>query len=192
MENSKTKPAESKTPKEIALHYMTTLVDVARESFLILSADLKVISANPMFYETFKVEPTETEKNYVYELGNGQWNIAELKSLFEEILPKQNVVRNYEVMHDFETIGRKTMLLNARQIDTVQLIILAIEDITVRKSLEEQLAEHTKSLETIVSDRTKELASRVKELEQMNKVMVGREMKMIELKAELDKLKKFR
>ena len=101
MENSKTKPAESKTPKEIALHYMTTLVDVARESFLILSADLKVISANPMFYETFKVEPTETEKNYVYELGNGQWNIEELQSLLEEILPKKKIVRNYEVMHDF-------------------------------------------------------------------------------------------
>ena len=192
MENSKIKPAESKNPKEIALHYMTTLVDVAHESFLILSAELKVISANPMFYETFKVEPKETENSYVYELGNGQWNIEELKSLLEEILPKRKVVRNYEVVHDFETIGRKTILLNARQIDTVQLIVLALEDISVRKNLEEQLAEHTRSLETIVADRTKDLASRVQELEKMNKVMVGREMKMIELKTELDKLKKIR
>jgi len=82
------------------------------------------------------------------------------------------------------------MLLNARQIDADQLIILAIEDITARKSLEEQLAEHTRSLETIVAERTKELAGRVQELERINKVMVGREMKMIELKKEIDNLKK--
>jgi|SRR3989338_11599574 len=176
--------------KELAIHYMKTLVDVARESFLILGADLKVISANPMFYDTFRVEPGETENRYVYKLGNGQWNIVELKSLLEEILPEKKIVKNYEVAHDFETIGRKTMLLNARQIDADQLIILAIEDITARKSLEEQLAEHTRSLETIVAERTKELAGRVQELERINKVMVGREMKMIELKKEIDNLKK--
>jgi len=178
--------------KELAIHYMKTLVDVARESFLILGADLKVISANPMFYDTFRVEPGETENRYVYKLGNGQWNIVELKSLLEEILPEKKVVRNYEVTHVFLEIGKKTMLLNARQIVAVQLIILAIEDITDRKSLEEKLADHAKVLEITVSARTKELAGRVQELERMNKVMVGREMKMIELKKEIENLKKSR
>ena len=190
MENNKAKPGQSKKQQKIALHYMETLVDVARESFLILNADLKVISANPMFYDTFRVEPGETENRYVYKLGNGQWNIVELKSLLEEILPEKKVVRNYEVTHVFLEIGKKTMLLNARQIVAVQLIILAIEDITDRKSLEEKLADHAKVLEITVSARTKELAGRVQELERMNKVMVGREMKMIELKKEIDNLKK--
>src|SRR3989338_8077597 len=192
MENNKAKPGQSKKQQKIALHYMETLVDVARESFLILNADLKVISANPMFYDTFRVEPGETENRYVYKLGNGQWNIVELKSLLEEILPEKKVVRNYEVTHVFLEIGKKTMLLNARQIVAVQLIILAIEDITDRKSLEEKLADHAKVLEITVSARTKELAGRVQELERMNKVMVGREMKMIELKKEIENLKKSR
>jgi two-component system CheB/CheR fusion protein len=121
--------------KAIALHYMKTLVDVAREPFLVLDADLRVIFANPVFYETFQVKPVDTEERFIYELGNGQWNIPELKKLLEEILPKEKTVKNYKVTHLFEKIGEKTMLLNAGQIDAVKLIILALEDTSLRRSL---------------------------------------------------------
>jgi len=190
MKKTKVISDASEDSREQALHYMQTLVDVARESFLILDADLRVISANPTFYQVFKVLPKQTENTFLYRLGNGQWNIPELRSLFEEILPKKKDIRNYEVNHNFEKIGGKTMLLNARQIDSVKLIILAIEDITERKGLEKKLADYSKGLETTVVKRTKELVSRMEELERVNKIMVGREMKMIELKAELAKLKK--
>ena len=126
--------------KKIALHYMQTLVEVARESFIILNSDLTVISANPIFYQNFQVKPVQTENKFLYDLGNGQWDIPELRRLLEEILPKKRVVKNYEVMHIFETIGQKTILLNARQIDSEQLIILAMEDITERKRLEGKLS----------------------------------------------------
>ena len=171
---------------------METLVDVARESFLILDPKLKVISANPIFYETFRVSKEQTEHKFIYELGNGQWNISELKSLMEEILPRNDIVKDYQVTHVFETIGNKTMLLNAKQVDSVQLIILAIEDITVRKDLEKKLAEYAQGLEVKVAQRTEELETKLKELERINKIMVGRELKMVELKAELEKLKKTR
>ena len=190
MKKTKVISDASEDSREQALHYMQTLVDVARESFLILDADLRVISANPTFYQVFKVLPKQTENTFLYRLGNGQWNIPELRSLFEEILPKKKDIRNYEVNHNFEKIGGKTMLLNARQIDSVKLIILAIEDITERKGLEKKLADYSKGIETTVVKRTKELVSRMEELERVNKIMVGREMKMIELKAELAKLKK--
>ena len=189
MKKTKVISDASEDSREQALHYMQTLVDVARESFLILDADLRVISANPTFYQVFKVLPKQTENTFLYRLGNGQWNIPELRSLFEEILPKKKNIRNYEVNHNFEKIGGKTMLLNARQIDSVKLIILAIEDITERKGLEKKLADYSKGIETTVVKRTKELVSRMEELERVNKIMVGREMKMIELKAELAKLK---
>lgn len=173
--------AESKT---IALHYMQTLVDVARESFLILDAELRVISANPIFYETFQVKKKDTENAFIYELGNTQWDIPELRKLLEEILPKGKVVKNYQVTHSFETIGAKTMLLNAGQIDAVQLIILAIEDITERKQFEAKMLEHTKNCEAKVMKSTEELTARIAELESLNKTMIGRELKMIELKKE--------
>lgn len=190
MGNNKINTDESQDSKELALHYMETLVEVARESFLILDSSLRVISANPVFYQTFQVDPMQTEGRLLYELGNGQWNIAELRSLLEQILPEKKVIKNYEVVHNFELIGNKTMLLNARQIDAVQLIILAIEDITVRKGLEEKLSEYTKGLEVKVAERTQELADRVKELETLNKTMTGRELKMVELKKEIENLQK--
>lgn len=188
--NIKIKQNKLSEARKLALHYMKTLVEVAREAFLIIDPSLRVISANTMFYQSFGVLPKQTENKFIYELGNGQWNIAELKSLLEEILPKKKVVKNYEVSHTFPKIGEKTMLLNARQIDSVQLIILAIEDITDRKILEDRLVEHSKGLEAKVVERTAQLASRVKELEALNKTMVGRELKMVELKEEIENLKK--
>ncbi|MDP3973691.1 MAG: PAS domain-containing protein [Candidatus Daviesbacteria bacterium] len=178
--------------KKLALHYMQTLVDVARESFLILDSDLRVISANPVFYSDFQVSPEQTENALLYNLGNGQWNIPELRKLLEEILPEKKVVRDYIVTHVFESIGKKTVVLNARQIDTVQLIILAMEDITEKSNLEQKLTEYTSGLEVQITQRTKELADRVKELEKSNKIMVGRELKMVELKKEIEQLKKSR
>jgi len=179
-----------KESKELALHYMKTLVDVARESFLILDSSLMVLEANPTFYHSFKVTPKETENIVLYKLGNGQWNIPELRSLLEKILPEKKEVRDYAVTHTFETIGEKTILLNARRIDSSQLIILAMEDITSKKNLENKLAERTKDLEVKVAKHTEELADRIKELEAINKTMVGRELKMVELKKEIENLKK--
>lgn len=179
----------SNDTKEQAFHYMKTLVDVARESFLILDADLRVISGNPTFYENFKVSPAQTEGVLVYELGNGQWNIVKLRDLLEKILPEKKAVRDYEVTHIFETIGQKTIMLNAKQIDSVKLIIVAMEDITEKKGLEEKLVEYTKMLEDKVSERTLDLADKVKQLESLNVAMIGRENKMADLKEEIKDLK---
>lgn len=178
--------------KETALTLMKTLVDVARESFLILDSDLRVVLANPTFYENFKVSPAHTENVFLSELGNGQWDISTLRSLLKEVLPKKKVVKDFEVTHTFQKIGTKTILLNARQIDigVAHMIVLAMEDITMRKELEQKLADYTASLEQTVANRTREIAERVKELELLNRVMVGRELKMIELKQELEALKK--
>lgn len=189
MNNDNNNPNDLVESKELAMHYMKTLVEVARESFMILDASLVVISANPIFYQTFQVQLEETEGRFIYELGNGQWSIPELKRLLEEILPQKKVVKDYEVGHIFQTIGKKVMLLNARQIDSVQLIILAIEDITDKKNLEEKLAGYTKELEVKVAQRTAEISNRVRELERINKMMVGRELKMVELKEQISKLK---
>lgn len=127
--------------------YAESIVHTIPDSLLVLQTDLRVKTANDTFYQTFGAHPAETEGRLIYELGNGQWDIPELRTLLEEILPTNKVFIGYEVDHVFETIGRRTMLLNGRQLDHAQLILLAITDITGRKQAEESLREAQESLE---------------------------------------------
>ncbi len=114
--------------------YLESIVDTIRESLLVLDKDFRVISANTTFYKHFKVNPQQTENVLVYELGNKQWDIPELRKLLEEILPTHNPFNDFRVEHKFPHIGKKVMLLNARQIKAKgtwkDRILLAIEDIT--------------------------------------------------------------
>jgi len=123
--------------------YAESIVETVREPLLVLDADLKIISANRNFYRTFKVTPGETIGSFIYDLGNKQWDIPRLRELLQEVLPKKEAFDYFEVDHNFQDIGHKIMLLNARQIyrkDTgTQLILLAIEDITERRLIEEKL-----------------------------------------------------
>jgi PAS domain S-box-containing protein len=125
-----------------AREYAEDIVETLREPLVVLNSDLKVLTANDSFYSTFKVSPEETIGKFIYELGNRQWDIPKLRVLLEEILPHNLVFYDYEVEHDFQGIGRKTILLNARQIFRKNIgsniILLAMEDITVRKYLEEE------------------------------------------------------
>lgn len=179
---------------EVAWTYIRTVVDTVREPFLILDGKLVVLSANKTFYSTFHTTQKVTEGKHVYMLGNGQWNIPRLKILLEDILPKNTYFEDFKVEHEFPIIGHKIMILNARQVFTTThdkpIILLAIEDVTKQVTLENQLKEYTKQLTLEVAKRTSELEKRVKELERVNKIMIGREMKMIELKSELKKYKK--
>lgn len=179
---------------EVAWTYIRSVVDTLREPFLILDERLQVLSANKTFYAVFQVKPEDTEGKLVYKLGNGQWDIPKLKILLEDILPKNTFFEDFRVEHVFPKIGKRIMILNARQIFTADhdrpIMLLAMEDITKQVQLEDQLKEFTKTLTLEVAKRTQELEIRVLELEKLNKVMVNRELKMIELKQELLKFKK--
>jgi PAS domain S-box-containing protein len=100
---------------------------------LVLDEKLRVQTANKSFCKGFKISERETVNRLVYELGNGQWNIPELRTLLEEVLPRKNSFKDFEVTHEFQSIGRRTMLLSGRQVDHLQRILLFIEDITERR-----------------------------------------------------------
>jgi PAS domain S-box-containing protein len=121
------------------------IFETVREPILVLNSDLTVVWANSKFYHTFNVTPDETIGRIIYDLGKQQWNIPGLRTLLEEILKKENCFYNYEVEHVFPDIGRKIMQLNARRI-TLEgigsgLILLAIEDVTGRRQLENIIEE---------------------------------------------------
>ncbi|TJZ59918.1 PAS domain-containing protein [Sphingobacterium olei] len=122
--------------------YMNSIVETIRESLVVLDTELKVLSVNEAFLQTFKVTRTETAGKTLYELGNRQWDIDDLRKLLEEILPSNNPVLDFEVEHDFPHIGKKIMLLNAHRVELEgefkDRILLAIEDITDRRKIEKR------------------------------------------------------
>jgi formate hydrogenlyase transcriptional activator len=128
---------------EKAQRYTESIVETIREPLIVLTPDLRVISANHSFYETFQVTPGETEGRFVYSIGDHQWDIPGLRKLLEEIVPQNTHFNNFEVSHEFPVIGRRTMLLNARRIyregKSTEMILLVIEDITERRQSEEAL-----------------------------------------------------
>ncbi|MFA5311351.1 MAG: PAS domain-containing protein [Candidatus Omnitrophota bacterium] len=145
-----------------ALAYAENIVDTVREPLLILDADLKVVSANRSFYKVFNVKPEDTHKQHIYSLGNRQWDIPKLRELLEEILPKTTSFDNFEVEHDFPDVGKRIMLLNARKIyrkfNHTRLILLAIEDITEHRRIEDSLEKTIKELVIIKKSTQKALS----------------------------------
>jgi PAS domain S-box-containing protein len=133
------------------------IVETIREPLLVLDSDLKVILANQSFYDSFKVKPEETVGQLIYDLGNKQWDIPKLRELLETILPEKTSFDDYEVEHDFATIGKRVMLLNARQIEQAmgkeRIILLAIEDITERKLAEKTAIDERNFSNTLIANQ---------------------------------------
>ncbi|WP_363299759.1 PAS domain-containing protein [Altibacter sp.] len=94
-----------------------------------------------------------------------------------------------------ENVNEETLTVNANETRIIstkktrfiddsgtKFLIGTIRDITGRKKDEEELEKHKNNLEEIVKLRTEEVNSKNTELQRMNKLFVGRELKMKELK----------
>ncbi len=138
--------------------YSEGIVETIRVPLVVLDGELRVLSCNPAFYETFHMCARETVGQLLYELGNHEWNIPELRRLLEDILPHQTQVSAYAVTHEFKGIGERTVLLSARviprQAERDNQILLAIEDVTDRTRAERELKRINAELDLRVADRT--------------------------------------
>jgi two-component sensor histidine kinase len=139
------------------------IVDAIREPLLVLDPDLRVIVASRSFYRTFAVTPRKTEGRQLFELGDGQWNIPGLRILLEDVIPKRRTVEAYEVEHEFPTIGRRVMLLNARRVfdenGSASAILLAIEDVTRRRETEREKDELLQQKEILLQEMQHRVAN---------------------------------
>jgi two-component system CheB/CheR fusion protein len=119
--------------------YAEAIVETIRQPLLTLDAELRVQSANRAFYTLFQVPAEDTRNTRIYDLGNGQWNTPALRKLFEDVLPENAVIEDFVVEHNFENLGRRIMLINARKLQRPgrpDLILVAIDDITTRSRAE--------------------------------------------------------
>jgi chemotaxis protein methyltransferase CheR len=129
------------------------IVNTIHEPFLVLDHEFRVMAASRSFYETFKVDPDETQDCLLYDLGDGQWDIPALRILLETIIPEKTAMDDFQVDHDFPGLGRRIMLLNARKVlyekSPVATILLAFTDVTERRAVErekDQLLARTEDL----------------------------------------------
>ncbi|HYI94395.1 MAG TPA: ATP-binding protein [Bryobacteraceae bacterium] len=133
------------------LAYAESIVDTVREPLVVLDSELRVRTASRAFYETFSVSKQETEGQFIYDLGNGQWNIPALRTLLEKMLPLAKSMKDFEVEHEFPTLGIRVMLLNARILwrhgNHSELVLLAIDDITERKRLSEAMVRSNEDMQ---------------------------------------------
>lgn len=117
-----------------------SIFETVQNPLLVLDAAFQVQQANPAFYRFFRVTPEETLHHFLYDLGNGQWNIPQLRVLLEELLPKNTHFHNFEVTHAFPDIGQRTLLLNARRVvhsrPPSARILLAFDDVTAQRHME--------------------------------------------------------
>jgi two-component system CheB/CheR fusion protein len=148
------------------LDFAEAIVETVREPLVILNHNLTVVSANKAFYETFQARPQETEGHLIYDLGKGQWNIPELRELLDNILPAHSTFRDFEVVREFADVGRKVMLLNAREVfdanAQARTILLAIEDTTERKRAEDALKATNAELQNFAYALTHDLQEPVR------------------------------
>jgi two-component system CheB/CheR fusion protein len=119
--------------KEEALALSENIIQTLREPFLVLDGKLQIISTNSAFYSGFKSTREKTLGKYIYDLGNRQWDIPDLRRLLEEIIPRDNKLDNFEVVHEFPEIGIRRFLLNARKVKqgkgTGEYILIAFENV---------------------------------------------------------------
>jgi len=140
-----------------------TIVDTIRDPLLVLDQDLRVVTANRAFYRTFQMKRQDVEGHPVYGLGDGEWDIPELRLLLEDVAPQHAVMEAYAVERDFSGIGRRSMLLNAREVfnqsNAHKLILLAIEDVTARRAAERDLTELLQQKEMLLQEMQHRVAN---------------------------------
>jgi chemotaxis protein methyltransferase CheR len=139
------------------------IVDTIRDPLLVLDQHLHVVTANRAFYRMFMMNRQDVQGRPVYELGDGQWDILELRLLLKDVAPHHTAMEAFEVEQDFPVIGRRTMLLNAREVcnqrNTRKLILLAIEDVTDRRAAEREIAGLLRQKEMLLQEMQHRVAN---------------------------------
>ena len=138
---------------QLDLAYFQSIVDTLREPVVVLSQELKVVSANRAFYRVFKGTAEDTVDHPIYEIGDGQWNNDALRSLLEDIVPNNSVFDDFEIVQAFPNLGKRHILLNARKIyrpgNNTDTLLLAFEDVTAKRQAEAIAATYLQELETL-------------------------------------------
>lgn len=137
-----------------ARDFAMSVIETASAPLLVLDTDLRIKAANPAFRRVFHISAGDAEGRFLYTIGNGFWNLPRLREVLQRILPENKAVHDFEVHTDFPGFRHRVFLLNARQLDGLQQILLGIDDITERKELDLKLAAIVESSDDAIVSKT--------------------------------------
>jgi len=127
---------------EVSEAYLASIVETVRESLVVLNQEMKVLSVNEHFCQFFKLTEDEVKGKGLFDISQGEWNVEELEDLLHNVLPSNNPFEGFEFDNTFAHIGRKVLMLNARQVTLrgkyQDRILLAIEDKTDERDAEQR------------------------------------------------------
>jgi two-component system, chemotaxis family, CheB/CheR fusion protein len=117
-----------------ARRFAEAIVDTVREPLLVLDGKLSVLTANRSFYETFRLRAEDVEGQSIYEICEGAWDIAALRTLLDESIRKRHFFSDFSIEHRFPVLGHRQFMINTRrltgQTDDQEKILMAMEDVT--------------------------------------------------------------
>ena len=139
------------------------IVDTIRDPLLVLDRHLRVVTANRAFCQTFGMNSRDIHGHPIYELGDGKWDIPELRLLLEDVGPRHAMTEPYEFDRDFPVIGRRSMQLNAREVfnqrKARKLVLITIEDVTDRRAAEQAMADLLQQKEILLQEMQHRVAN---------------------------------
>ena len=139
------------------------IVDTIRDPLLVLDNDLRVLTANRSFYSMFRMKRQDVQGRPIYALGDGQWDVPELRLLLGNIAPRDAIMDAYELEQEFSGIGRRTMLLNARKVfyeeNSQTALLLTIEDVTERRAKEREFKALLQQKEVLLQEMQHRVAN---------------------------------
>ena len=139
------------------------IVDTVREPLVVLDRDLRVVAASRSFYRAFGGTPNNTQHRLFHELADGQWDIPALRKLLQGVILQERTIEAYEIEYEFGTVGRRTLLLNARQVfdeaHPHSALLLALEDATERRASEREKDELLREKEILLEEMQHRVAN---------------------------------
>ena len=137
-----------------ARDFALSIIETAGAPLLVLDSDLRIKAANPAFYRAFRISPGEAQGQLLYSVANGCWDLPRLREMLQHILPDHKMVQDFQIEQDFPGIGRRVLMLSARQLDNLQLILMGIDDVTARSELDLRLAAIVESSDDAIVSKT--------------------------------------
>ena len=155
-----------------ALDYANSIIETVREPLLVLDKDMRILSANKSFYQNFTTVAQEIKNKPLYGILGHKFDTVRLRCALKEILSKKTYFDNFEMAIELPEIGKRMISLSARQVhlrgESKPMILLALEDITERKTAEEVLRQDKEKTQKLLDLQNKfESAKRLSDIGQL-------------------------